>query len=258
MKNRLAVLLLSVVFVALGAPLSHALPLDLTTAGASGYINDAFFQQIAPKATGTGVINSFVQVGANTNVTQAYNTTVNGVLNNGSSDVFNHALLLSDVPVVNLGGKNYRQFFLDINQNSAHPLLSLDEIQIFQSSAANQSVTTFSSGILNLASSNLVYQLDALGDTYIKMDYSLNHGSGSGDMFAYILDSKFTSSDPYVYLYSKFGQNYANNAGFEEWATLKKKTDGGGGGTSVVPEPATMALFAPALLGMIVRRKKMA
>ena len=45
-------------------------------------------------------------------------------------------------------------------------------------------------------------------DNWVALDYSLNTGSGSGDMFLYVLDSVF---DPYdggdvVTLYSLFGQ----------------------------------------------------
>src|SRR5581483_9329585 len=66
--------------------------------------------------------------------------------------------------------------------------------------------------------------LDAKGedhtDHWVKMDYRLNSGSGSGDVLVYIPEAAFvrTSENPYVYLYSKFGVNFAGNSGFEEWA----------------------------------------
>jgi hypothetical protein len=65
-----------------------------------------------------------------------------------------------------------------------------------------------------------LYDLDTGGDNWIKLNYRLNSGSGAGDMYAYIPESSFVglSPDGYVYLYSKFGQNNAANAGFEEWA----------------------------------------
>jgi hypothetical protein len=99
-------------------------------------INGAFFQQIDPKATGTGSINSFVQVSGSGNLeqTEAYNTTVNNTLNNGSSATFNHAIALGDIPIVTLASGTYRQFMLDINENNNTALdqyISLDEIQIF-------------------------------------------------------------------------------------------------------------------------------
>ena len=59
-----------------------------------------------------------------------------------------------------------------------------------------------------------------MGVNWVKLDASLNHGSGSGDMLFFVPDSVFAcaGSNPYVYLYSKFGVNYATNGGFEEWA----------------------------------------
>ena len=39
-----------------------------------------------------------------------------------------------------------------------------------------------------------IYDLDAGGDNWIKLDYSLNSGSGSGDMVAYIPNSLFTGA----------------------------------------------------------------
>ena len=45
--------------------------LDLTTAGASGFINGAFFQQVPDQSTGTGVIDPFVRLSTNDNCEQA-------------------------------------------------------------------------------------------------------------------------------------------------------------------------------------------
>src|SRR4030095_2299251 len=70
---------------------------DLTTAGSSCTVNVAIFQQIDPQSTGTGVINSFVEIGGNTDTVSAYNTTANMTLDNDSSDQFNHALLKTEL-----------------------------------------------------------------------------------------------------------------------------------------------------------------
>src|SRR5262249_34543391 len=52
-------------------------------------INGAIFSNSQP-GSGTGIFPSFVQIGGNNNTTSGYNTTVNNVLDNGSSDQHNH------------------------------------------------------------------------------------------------------------------------------------------------------------------------
>jgi len=116
-------------------------------------------------ATGTGNIDSFVQIGANTDITQAYNTTVNGTFNKGAPDYFNHALLLTQIPIVTIDGIDYYEFLLDINQSGSDLLLSLDEIQVFTLGTANQSTEAFASGVLAPTDATLVYNLDANEDS---------------------------------------------------------------------------------------------
>src|SRR5438552_596250 len=62
-----------------------------------------------------------------------------------------------------------------------------------------------------LAGLSAVYDMDAGGDHWVKLDYRLNAGSGAGDMLLYVPDVQFGSNGgaQYVYLYSQFGQNYA-------------------------------------------------
>lgn len=259
MKNKLRNTLLSVSAVAalgLGSipSISQAtITLDLSGATTDGFINGAYFSTNYIQAAGSGVIDSIVRVSTNQPVVQGYNTTENNVFDTGATDTFNHAITLGLVPIFNIGGVDYRQFALDINQTGKDPLLSLDEIQLFVGGTANSNVETFTGGILD-HDGTMVYRLDAGADNGVLLDYSKNAGSGSGDMFFYAPNSLFAGfgAGADVTLYSKFGATppHGNNDGYEEWYIQKPRDN-------QVPEPGTMLLLGAGILGLgIMRRKK--
>jgi hypothetical protein len=97
----------------------------------------------------------------------------------------------------------------------------------------------------------------------ILLDFSLNKGSGSGDMTMLVPDSLFVGGGNSVVLYSHFGGgsfkgiNFGDNDGFEEWFVCQDKqknllactTDGQTSASfGQTPEPASMFLFGMGLV----------
>jgi len=202
--------------------------------------NGALFYWVDAASTGTGVIQSFVRI-KKTGSEQGYNTDYRPLqYDEQSSAEFTHSLLLSDVPAVTLDGGRYLEFLLDINENTGgdSEFLSLDKLFVYTSSSPNLTGYPWDS-----TEAKPVYEMNAVD--WIALDYSLNHGSGSGDMFAYIpVDAFANPAGPYVYLYSQFGAQggmWASDAGFEEWAIR-------------VPAPAGLVL---GMLGLSVAGLKL-
>jgi hypothetical protein len=204
-----------------------AAPLDLTSPGAVQVANDAVFVQTPTQPTGTGFIRSFARLQGRGNqaMVQGYNTDARPLqYDENNSPQFTRGLPLSEVPRVTVGGVYYRQFLLDINQKSSQPYLSLDELRIYTGGAGN--LKGYDPAAKTLTGLSAVYDLDAGGDKYVKLDARLTHGSGSGDMYLYVPDALFTGGGNYVYLYSKFGDTVASNGGFEEWAVSSQTQSG--------------------------------
>lgn len=216
---------------------------NLTTQGSSGTANGALFQQYSPQPTGTGYINPFVRLQSNgvAPTTEGYNTSWRPLQYDEKNPLnFTHDLLLADVPLVTINGIQYREFFLDINESNAgtNNFLSLDQIQLYQSASGLQHN--------HPGLGTLVWNLDAGTDRWIFLNYTLNHGSGSGDMAMYIANSVFNNL-PYLYLYSQFGTNYQVSAGFEEWWTRQ---------ATPVTEPTALTIMGFGLIfaGSLTRR----
>ncbi len=235
--RRLTLLTLLLLLV-IGLSPAHAVVLDLTTEGAWGTINGARFYQFNEIPTGTGRVNTFLRI-QGFGVQQGYNT--DGTVEFETMASFTHSIQLSVVPIANIDGIDYREFFLDINQDGER-IMSLDEIRIALWDSGNLSgySTIFASPI---------YDLDAGGDNWILLDDFLNTGSGHGDMLALIPDSLFTGLESqYVYLHAKFGEHSTADNGFEEFGY-------GSNGEPLIPEPATVLLLALGAFVSLRRRR---
>lgn len=243
---------------------------NLATEGATANVNGALFEQIDPSSTGTGVINPFVQLQGNGNE-GAYNTdgSLPSPFKQTSANQWNNDLLLSSVPQVTLGSSSYYQFLLDLNETGTEgnpgALITLNQIQIYQTTQGSQTggsidaatgrFLTSGLGVTTPFIGTLAFDLNpTLGqptENAILLDYGLNAGSGSGDMFMYVPVSNFSPNNgQYVVLYSHFGNPPGASdsaAGFEEWATL-----------TPIPEPTTIIagclLLLPFASTMLRRR----
>ena len=231
-----------------------AVVVDLTTAGSKGTINDAIFQQFSPQPTGTGVLNTFLRV-QHDSAEQGYNTDFRRVDQDQLNDPSTRSLLLSEIPTVTIDDVVYREFLLDINEGNNTPLLSLNDVQLFLGVQPNPI------GYANLGTP--IYKMDGGGNNSVKLNYSLNSGSGSGDMLMYVPDVNFDPiNGQFVTLFSRFGQaipgdnsDVTSDAGFEEWSAGKK----GPRGTIIpiaVPEPSSLSLMLIGAAALLRRSRR--
>jgi len=263
--KRLAVMAAISVFALSSARAEQVLDL---TAGGSGTINGGLFATTSIQPTGSGVIDSFVRFGQGSgskDIVAGYNT--DGAFQfDEIGGAFTHSLLLADVPIVTIGGIDYREFRLDINQTGTNTSYNLNELQLFLGNAGNLTgASVDANGTLSFGSNaNLVYDIDGgpNGDSGVLLNYTLESGgSGKGDMVFRIADSAFTTAFaggafPYIYLYSKFGDPNANNDGYEEWFTVG---EGGGPPTiTATPEPSAIAMVLTGLfpIGLAAWRRR--
>jgi hypothetical protein len=242
--------------------------LDVTADGSSATgtatLGGGFIvQQNSVQPAGTGVIDPFLrlQQAANDDQERAYNTSLGFPLDAKPPVNFTHALLLSAVPVVNIGGIDYREFLLDVNQTANEPI-SLNQVQLFQSAADVGltfnlvEATAANNAIISFPAATEVFRLSdqLLTGTAFEVLTGSGHGSGESDLALYVRDSLFSGAGTFVTLFSQFGLppgTLETNDGFEEWFTINP---------NVIPEPMSIVIWSLMGLGWAgfaaVRRRR--
>ncbi len=160
---------------------------DLTTIGSSGTIGGAVYRQGLTSPEASGSLHSFVQI--KRDVTEyGYNTDARPYLDPtlifGGTEYgrgFNHALRLSSVPIVSIGGHAYLQFSLVVDQKHSAPLLSLDEVQV--SLASSGHVQGYTSDGTYHGQASLIYDMHGNSNTWVKLDGNLPSGRDHADMY---------------------------------------------------------------------------
>ncbi|MBA7686254.1 hypothetical protein ES703_94697 [subsurface metagenome] len=113
---------------------------DLTLLESSHPIHDgAIIYSFTPDdSTGTGYWHSVLRLSANTPAIKGYNSDYKHDMEFDEDFSWTESILLTDVPIVEVGGTNYREFQLDINQtgNGEEPLLTIDQLEVWLSDDA--------------------------------------------------------------------------------------------------------------------------
>jgi hypothetical protein len=200
--------------------------LDLTTLGASVTANGAIINQ-APATTDPAQFNTFLRLDAS-GTEEGYNTDARPFqFDQLGGLAVTHSLKLVDVPVVNFGGTDYREFYLHISESASGPRITLDDLRFFVAEVGN--LRNYRPATDTLGGQTAVFNMDGAGNVSVRLDDRLNGTTGKGDAFVYIPSSVFGNAT-YVYLYSKFGGPNNANGQPEEW------------GVRPVPPPATASI----------------
>ena len=197
---------------------------NLETAGSSVDIDGTLILQFDPTSSaGGGNFNRYLVI-QKVGTEQGYNTNGSWEFNEKTGTT---AITLSGTPQTVVSGVLYREFQLDLNESTSTPLISMDALQFFTASTDN--LTGYNAAGPDIGgATDLIWDMDAIEDNTILMDYSLQSGSGEADYLVLVPESKFQSQSScyatpdtcYIYLYSHFGGyggSYTSDSGAEEW-----------------------------------------
>jgi hypothetical protein len=257
-----------------------------------GFIGDALFRRTEStdeNGSGGGTFRNMYGVKEPGNRKLGYE---NGYNRNGAGDatvpggfVANSLVTKGDLLSDASGG--YYIFTIDVNEANSGPtrFISLDDFQIF---TGGSGIDTDSSGGLdpsevteawgtaampqpspgdasNLGNyATLIYNMDALEDSAVFIDYSSGTGSGTFDLYAFIPTTLFDAvgDDEMLYVFTEFGSytgatshDFQVEAGGEEVAVYTGEFLGGGITTNL-PEPHTALLSALGGIFLLARRAR--
>lgn len=191
-------------------------------------------------------VNTFLQIEPSSNSAskQGYNTDSFIVkLDTRKKSQISRSLKLSDVPIVSIGGTEYREFILTINEtnqtvktnaNQETAKIVLEKLQVFLGNSPDLTNYPIFKG-------RATKMFDLEPNTVVLEDINWDQEIGTHDYFVYINNSFFADNQKgekdrqYVYLFSKFSNA---SGGVESWSVRKLKRSsilpvaaaGGGGG----------------------------
>jgi hypothetical protein len=190
--------------------------------GPGGALVDYIGSDSDTSSSGTGTFDPFVRLqgsptenGYNTDGAVAFDT---------KSGKWTHAIKVGAIPIVTVGGVDYWELFVDINDANNATHISLNEVEVWFTT--NPDLIGYDDPTGFPASSGAVQVYDFSGDILIN---DVNQGSGRGDLryLIPITGISWTAADYFV-LYSEWGTtadigsiSYISDGGFEEWKVRK-------------------------------------
>ncbi|WP_156471376.1 DUF7507 domain-containing protein, partial [Polynucleobacter sinensis] len=162
------------------------------------------------QSSGTGIFDPFLTI---QKTTSESGTNFYSGGSYGTGDAITSAgnrtssISTSSIPVVGIGGTEYYEIRLDVNENNGgqKPFVDLNSFKIYGSNSATQSST----------GANLLYSLDTQTiNTTIHL-YDDNTGSGRSDLIMLIPKSYFSSNPEYLYFEASLS---GTDGGFEEFS----------------------------------------
>ena len=198
---------------------------DITAAGSSTNIGGVIFTDAVNVGSGTGGYNTFLAISDNDGIEQGFNSDDTPPIDTTNKDIDQaktHTVLLSSLVVVTVGGQQYYQVRVDLNEANSDPnaQISLDQFKVYTSTNGTIESTTT---LFNPANATLKYDMDAGGNVSVLMSDAESSGSGTDDYSVLIPVSTFAGQDPtttYVYFFIQMGAagaDWGATSTFEEW-----------------------------------------